>query len=98
MSNDPQYTYHAPPSSVPPPSPLPQRRSNLTKRVAAVLLALFCGVYLVYPSFGLFELIPDTLPIVGNLDEASATTLLLGALSYLGINLVPFSRRDDEPR
>ena len=39
--------------------------------------------YLTYPSLGLFELIPDAVPVFGHLDEAGATTLLLLGLRYL---------------
>ena len=52
--------------------------------------ALLCGLYLIYPSLGIFELIPDSIPLVGSLDEAAATTGLLFALSKLGWN--PFDR------
>jgi len=39
----------------------------------AVFLIAFIGlIYLLNPTFGVFELIPDNLPIVGNLDEGVA--------------------------
>lgn len=38
---------------------------------------VLCTVYLLNPSFGFFELIPDNLPIIGNLDEGAAAALLL---------------------
>ena len=50
-----------------------------------------CVLYLVYPSLGIFELIPDALPIVGSLDEAAATTGLWIALTRLNLN--PFNKR-----
>jgi uncharacterized membrane protein YkvA (DUF1232 family) len=34
-------------------------------------------LYIANPTGGLFELIPDNLPVVGNLDEAAATALLI---------------------
>jgi len=34
-------------------------------------------IYLLNPGAGVFELIPDQLPIVGNLDEAAAVGLLI---------------------
>lgn len=49
------------------------------------------GFYLLNLSFGLLE-IPDYLPIIGNIDEVVASSLLFGCLSYFGINLVPFYR------
>lgn len=49
-----------------------------------VATAAVCALYLTYPSLGIFELIPDSLPLVGSLDEAGATTGLLYALFRLG--------------
>lgn len=34
-------------------------------------------VYLINPTAGVLELIPDALPFVGNLDEATATALVI---------------------
>ncbi len=34
-------------------------------------------LYLANPTGGVFELIPDNLPVVGNLDEAAVTGLLI---------------------
>jgi uncharacterized membrane protein YkvA (DUF1232 family) len=53
---------------------------------AAGLLAL---VYLINPGAGIFELIPDNIPVVGNLDEAMAAWIVLRALDYFGIE-IPF--------
>jgi hypothetical protein len=41
---------------------------------------------------GIFEL-PDNLPIIGNLDEAFFTMVLLASLAYLDIELPFLSRR-----
>ena len=62
------------------------------------LLVFFVGLlatfYLVNPGAGVFELIPDNLPLVGNLDEAGATALLLACLRYFGVDPISlFSRR-----
>lgn len=57
------------------------------KKVFAVLGALFSVAYLLNPGAGIFELLPDNLPIIGNLDEAAAVALLLGCLRYLGVDL-----------
>ncbi len=53
-------------------------------RVFYLLMAALCGIYLIYPSMSVFELIPDAIPILGSLDEAGATAGLLYALSGLG--------------
>ena len=44
-------------------------------------------IYLLNPGFGWIELIPDNIPIVGNLDEVAATILLLNCLAYFGLDL-----------
>lgn len=49
-----------------------------------LVMAAVCGLYLVFPTLSVFELIPDAIPIVGSLDEAAATTGLLYALNGLG--------------
>ena len=40
------------------------------------LMALVGLVYILNPTLGVFELVPDTLPIVGNLDEGVAFLML----------------------
>ena len=40
-------------------------------------------VYLLNPSAGLLELIPDNLPLVGNLDEGAAALLIWNAISQI---------------
>ena len=52
-----------------------------------VPLIVFCIVYLVNPTWGMIEMIPDNVPVIGNLDEAGALLLLLRCLSYYGIDL-----------
>lgn len=71
------------------------------KRLLQTLIVLAVGavsaLYLVNPSFGLFELIPDNLPMVGNLDEADATALLVGVARYFGLDVTKiFERKPKE--
>ena len=35
------------------------------------------GVYLLNPTAGVLELLPDNLPVLGNLDEGAAAALLI---------------------
>ena len=56
-----------------------------------IVIAVFCVIYLINPTMGVIELLPDNLPIIGNLDEASATAGLLYALSGLGV--IPWKRK-----
>jgi uncharacterized membrane protein YkvA (DUF1232 family) len=41
------------------------------------VLAILGLIYLLNPTFGIFEFIPDNLPIIGNLDESVAVLLVL---------------------
>lgn len=57
------------------------------KKLIIISIGILSGLYLVNPGFGIFELIPDGIPFIGNLDEASASFLLLSSLAYFGIDL-----------
>ncbi len=57
------------------------------KRTAIFLLGFLLLIYLLNPTAGFFELIPDNIPLIGNLDEAAAMTLLLMCLRYFGYDL-----------
>ena len=64
---------------------------RLGKVVAGVVGAL-AFAYLLNPTLGIFEILPDNLPVIGNLDEAFFTFVLLSALGALGLRF-PFVRR-----
>jgi hypothetical protein len=66
------------------------------KTLCIFLLGLFCLIYLFNPGAGIFELIPDNLPLLGNLDEAAAVATLLMCLKYFGINLPDLFRHDKD--
>jgi hypothetical protein len=38
----------------------------------------------------------DTIPLIGNLDEAAATTILLACLAYFGLDLTKFFKGPDK--
>lgn len=65
------------------------------KKLGIFLLGLFCLIYLFNPGAGIFEIIPDNLPLIGNLDEAAAVATLLLCLKYFGIELPDIFRRDN---
>lgn len=46
------------------------------------LLSVVGIVYLLNPTAGIIELIPDNFPIIGNLDEAAAGLLLWQGLDH----------------
>jgi len=54
------------------------------KKFFVALAGILSFIHLMNPTLGVFEFLPDNLPIVGNLDEATATMVFLGALRYFG--------------
>ncbi|MDH5763180.1 MAG: DUF1232 domain-containing protein [Nitrospinota bacterium] len=65
----------------------------MIKNILVILAGLLSLVYLLNPTAGVFELIPDNFPIVGNLDEAAAVAIILAAFRYYGIDLTTFLGR-----
>ena len=63
--------------------------SGRGKQFLAWLGAGVSVLYLVNPGFGVFELLPDNIPGLGNLDEAAATALLIAC-----IRAIVHARRD----
>ena len=62
------------------------------KSLFVLLLGAISALYLLNFGVGVFEFVPDNLPLVGNLDEATATFLLLNCLAYFGINIGPLRK------
>jgi len=60
------------------------------KKALVFMLGAVSALYLLNPTAGFFELIPDNFPIIGNLDEVVATLLLLRCLAYFGVDLSHF--------
>ena len=65
------------------------------KKTVVFCIGLLSVVYILNPTAGFFELIPDNLPFIGNLDEAAAVGLLLMCLKYFGIDLPNLFRRGE---
>ena len=65
----------------------------MIKNVLVAMAGLLSLVYLLNPGAGVFELIPDNFPIIGNLDEAVAVAIILAAFRYYGIDLTSFLGR-----
>ena len=66
------------------------------KKFVVLGLGALAALYILNPTAGVFELIPDNIPLVGNLDEAAAVALLLMCLRYFGIDLTSIFRRDED--
>ena len=60
------------------------------KNILIALAGLLSFIYLLNPTMGIFELIPDNIPFIGNLDEATATMILLAVLRHFGVDLTKF--------
>jgi hypothetical protein len=60
---------------------------RLFKDVVVLGFAAVAGLYLINPTAGILEFIPDNFPLVGNLDEAAATLIVLNAFRYYGVDL-----------
>ncbi len=65
----------------------------MIKNILVVLAGLLSLLYLMNPGAGIFEIIPDNFPVVGNLDEAAACAIILAAFRYFGIDLTSFLGR-----
>ncbi len=64
------------------------------KSILIFLLGILGMIYLINPTAGVIELIPDNLPIIGNLDEAAATMLFIGALRYFGLDITKLFKKN----
>jgi len=60
---------------------------NLLNSLIVGGLGLVSAIYLFNPGAGFIELIFDNIPIIGNLDEAAAVTILISCLAYFGVDL-----------
>lgn len=64
------------------------------KSIFIGIVGLLSLLYLFNPGAGVFEFLPDNIPLVGNVDEMTATMLLLSALGYFGIDLSHLFKRE----
>lgn len=71
---------------------------RLIKEMMMIALGAFCVLYLMNPTFGWIEFIPDVVPVIGNIDEAGATLILLNVLKYYGIDLTMFQKQQTRRR
>lgn len=56
------------------------------KKLFVLFTAIISLIYLLNPTAGFLELIPDNFPVIGNLDEAAAVAILLSALRFFGFD------------
>ncbi len=65
----------------------------MLKTIWTLLGGIIGLIYILNPTAGVLELIPDNIPFVGNLDEAVAVVLILGALRHFGIDITKIFRK-----
>ena len=69
-----------------------RRLNTYMKNFFVALIALFALLVLAFPS-----VLPDFIPLIGALDEAAATAVLLACARYFGFDLARFfGRKGDE--
>ena len=68
------------------------------KGIIVFFFGLIAILYLLNIGAGIIELIPDNVPLVGNLDEAGAVTLLLMCLRYFGMDITRIFQKNRAPR
>lgn len=72
---------------------------ELARFALAWTVAVVSAFYLMNPTGGQREFLPDTMRYWGNLDELVAGILLLSALRYFGVDVCRFfARKQDDER
>ncbi len=75
------------PRSLSAPQPEVVKKPGALQNLAVLAVTAFAGLYLINPGAGVIEFIPDVVPVIGNLDEATALALLVSGLGYFGVNI-----------
>ncbi len=63
------------------------KKRSVGSSIVVGILGAISVVYLLNPTWGLLEFIPDGFPIIGNLDEAAAAAMLISCLAYFGLDI-----------
>lgn len=59
---------------------------RFVKGLLVLLVGALSAAYLANVGAGVIELIPDNIPVIGNIDEVGVVILFLKCLSYFGID------------
>ncbi len=70
-----------------------EKQKPISKKFIAAVGVALGVIYILNPTMGVFELLPDALPIIGNLDEGAAVYLIFAGLRYLGLDLLKYFDR-----
>jgi uncharacterized membrane protein YkvA (DUF1232 family) len=60
---------------------------KIFKDITVIGAAILAIIYIINPTAGFVEFIPDNFPIIGNLDEAGAVLIIVSAFKYFGVEL-----------
>lgn len=69
------------------------------KKLLIGLLAVVSFIYIMNPTAGVFELLPDNIPFIGNIDETLAAYVLYSAFEYFrgkNVGLFGTGKQKDE--
>lgn len=67
------------------------------KRAFVIFLCLLSVIYLINPTAGIFELLPDNIPFMGNVDEGLAAYILYSGIEYLRGKQIGLFRSRHQP-
>ena len=73
-----------------------KKSKSKAKDIFVAGLGILGVMYLLNLSFGVLEILPDNLPIIGNMDEAAALFLVYSAMEYFGWNVKSLFTREKE--
>lgn len=76
----------------------PEKKRSVFGSLIVGAVGIFSAIYVLNPTAGFIELIPDNIPFFGNLDEAAAVALLISCLSYFGVDLGSLFGRKPEAK
>ena len=68
----------------------------MQKNILVIIVGVLSALYLFNPTAGVFELIPDNLPLIGNLDEAGAVLIVVSVLRYYGFDVSSLLNREGD--
>ena len=60
-----------------------ETKTNSFYKLLAIVLSILSIIYILNPTAGVIEILPDNIPFIGNLDEAMATAILIKCIYYL---------------
>lgn len=68
----------------------------MNRKILAWIAAVISAIWMLNPTGGWIE-IPDALPIIGNLDEATMMAILLWAISVIRGKEITFGKNASDP-